>query len=433
MLVLGSTIRLGYGLARYHGSLSDSGSAFITRWDFDALEHVLISKSLIEDHTYTVARIDGLDGKHVRALGHGALFKAPLYEAFLALVFALSGFTFTLFFPLQAILGGVLSGLAALIALDSFDSRRVAYFAGVAAATHPILVNTASQPYNENLFFALLFGSIWAFSRWLHRPVLRWAIVATVLGALAGLCRETALPLLLIMIVLPVFVSPPGASRLRVPLVMLATATLVIAPWSLRNYIQEHAVIPVASNTGTALGIGNNACLAAERILSPYWADGPCPSLDVERLRLLARLPADQRMSAVREDRIYGALGIQFIREHPITYLRFCLGRAWTGLLPFHPRQALGRVPRIALSLYWLAVIPAGFVGAFISLRKLQKHTLLLLLLIAATLSPLILIYFSSDMRYRVGADLLLAAFAGWVYVNGSLRLRRPLVRELAA
>src|SRR5262245_51582995 len=294
VLLLGSMIRLGYGIARYHSSFTRTGTEFITIWDFDALEHVLIAKALMEDGTYTVAAVPGVEEKHVRGVGHDALFKAPLYQMFLAAVFAISGFSFALYFPLQALLGGLLSGLAALIALESFQDKRVAYFAGIAAATHPILVNSASQPYNENLFFALVLGLIWAFNRWLSTHLTSWALACGALGGLAILCRETALALFAILILFALFVLPRDVPRIRVVCVMLAPAALIIVPWSMRNYLREGVVVPVASNTGTALGIGNNECLAQEPILSWYYAEGPCSSLDIVRAQILDRCPLRQ-------------------------------------------------------------------------------------------------------------------------------------------
>jgi hypothetical protein len=424
LFLTGATLRLGYGVARYHASLSATGSDFIRLWDFDGIEHVLIAKSLIEEHTYSVASIPGLEGKNIRGIGQDALFKAPLYEGFLAAVFAVSGFNFALFFPLQALLGGVLSGLAALVALAAFDSRRAAYMAGLAAAAHPVLVNSASQPYNENLFFALLFGSIWAFSGWFASGRWTWALASGVLGGLAILCRETAIPLVAIMGVFPLFLPGPS-TRTAAAALVLAAAALVVLPWTVRNYIREGTLIPVASNTGTALGIGNNECLADEPVSSPYWAEGPCRSLDASRAALLGGPEALALAAVVPQDRAYGTLGVRFIREHPLTYLRLSLRRAWTVWLPFHPKVRQGRLQRALLAGYWLLVMPAGLIGAAAHLRRAGALPTLLLLLIAATLVPLVLVYFSPDMRYRIGADLLLGVFAGWLYAR--LAVTRPV------
>jgi 4-amino-4-deoxy-L-arabinose transferase-like glycosyltransferase len=426
LFLTGATLRLGYGAARYDASLSTTGADFIRMWDFDGIEHVLIAKSLIDQQTYRVASIPGLEGKNIRAIGQDALFKAPLYEAFLAAVFAVSGFNFALFFPLQALLGGVLSGLAALVALAAFDSRRVAYMAGLAAAAHPVLVNSASQPYNENLFFALLFGSIWAFSGWLASGRWPWALASGILGGLAILCRETAIPLVAIMGVFPLFLRV-RTRRFATSCLVLAAAALVVLPWTARNYAREGTLILVASNTGTALGIGNNACVGADPISSPYWAEGPCRSLDASRAALLGGTDALARAAVVTQDRVYGTLGARFIREQPLTYLKLSLRRAWTVLLPFHPKAQQGRLQRAMIAGYWLLVIPAGLAGAAAHLRRSGTLPALLVLLIAATLLPLVLVYFSPDMRYRIGADLLLGVFAGWLYAR--LAVTRPALQ----
>jgi Dolichyl-phosphate-mannose-protein mannosyltransferase len=419
ILLIAFIARMGYGVARYHRSFSSTGAEFITLWDFDALEHVLISKSLIEDGAYRVGGGPGLEGKTVRGVGGDAIFKAPLYQFFLAAVFGISGFNFLLFFPLQALLGGVASGTVAMIALETFQEWRVAAFAGVAAAIHPILVSTASQPYNENPFFALLFASVWAFARWLNTPRLHYAAASGLLAGLAILCRETAFPLLLTMAVFAVYARPAGARQSAAAAgAMVVIAGLVVLPWLVRNLARHRAIVPVSSISGYALGTGNNDCVAAEPIFSWYWAEDPCPSLNVLKDRLMMQFPADQRSDPVINDRVDGDLGIKYITGHPIEYATLSARRAWTVLLPFHPKQRIGTVQRAALALYWLIVVPAGFVGALLYLRQSRGWPMLLALLVAATLLPLVLVYFSPDMRYKIGADLLLACFAGYLYTR---------------
>ena len=55
LLIVGFVVRLGYGVARQNDSLTSTGIDFISQWDYDALEHVLIAKSLIEAGEYRVA------------------------------------------------------------------------------------------------------------------------------------------------------------------------------------------------------------------------------------------------------------------------------------------------------------------------------------------------------------------------------------------
>ena len=118
LVVLGFGLRLGYGIVRFQSSLvSSSEQEFIARWDFDAAEHVLIAKALLSGKGYVVDDPPSPEGKHVRGVGQEALFKAPLYQFFLAGVFSVSGFSFLLFFPLQSLMGGLLSAVVALITL----------------------------------------------------------------------------------------------------------------------------------------------------------------------------------------------------------------------------------------------------------------------------------------------------------------------------
>jgi 4-amino-4-deoxy-L-arabinose transferase-like glycosyltransferase len=196
LLVLGFALRLGYGVARYRGAiLGASGTSFIQLWDYDGLEHVLIAVGVVRGDGYVMPELPGLQGKHIRETGVLATFKAPLYEFFLSAVFALSGISFWLFFPLQALFGGILSGLMAELAYGAFGRAGPAWIAGLAAAVHPVLINTASQPYNENLYFLLFFSTLWAFGRWLEDARARWLIAVGILAALTALTRESAIPL----------------------------------------------------------------------------------------------------------------------------------------------------------------------------------------------------------------------------------------------
>lgn len=416
LLVVACVLRLGYGVARQRESFALSGRDFVAHWDVDALEHVLIAKSLIEDGQYRVERFEGR--QTIRSGPHDALFKAPLYQYFLAAVFAVSGFSFWLFFPLQALIGGVASGLAALVALDLFGRRSVALFAGLAAAGHPILVNAASQPYNENVFLALIFAAIWAFVHWLRTPRPSWAIACGVCAGLAILCRESAMPLLAVMVLYAAVMRPAGARRsLAAAAAIAGVAAALVLPWTLRTYLRQGLIVPVSAISGSALSIGNNECLAARPFLSWYCADGPCESLNARRERIFATIPEDQFLNRVVRNRVNSGLATTFISEHPLDYVKLSAQRAWTIFLPFHPNQDLGRVQRAAMFVYWLAVIPAGLVGLVVDSRR-PPHPWLLAALVAAMLVPAVLIYISADLRLRVPTDLLLSCFAGCVYAD---------------
>jgi hypothetical protein len=415
IVLVGTVLRLGYGVARYQEELALTGQDFVLRWDYDALEHVLIAKSLIEHGAYRVP--EAIEGKTIRFGPHDALFKAPLYQYFLEGVFAVSGYSFTLFFPLQALIGGIAAGLAALVAFEVFGWWRTAAVAGLAAAAHPLLVNSASQPYNENLFVALIFGAIWAFVRWTRTPRVSLAAAAGVMGSLAILCRESAAPLLIVMAVYALLVRTASRrQRVTAATLMLAVMVLMVAPWTARNFRRTGTIVPVSAISGTALAMGNNECLAEQPLLAWYWADGPCEPLNAKRAAIFAHIPAEQFLNRVVRNRVNAGLGAEFVTERPLDYLKLTAQRGWTTLVPFHPQQNDGTYQRFVLTGYWLAVIPAGLIGLFIHGRAGTGR--LLAALIAAVLAPAILIYISADMRHRIPADLLFACFAGRVYTD---------------
>ena len=423
VVLVGCFLRLGYGVARYHDEFSRTGQDFVLFWDYDALEHVLIAKSLIEEGAYRVG--DAIDGTEIRFGPNDALFKAPLYQYFLAGVFAVSGFSFALFFPLQALIGGLAAGLAALIALELFGRWRIAAFSGLAVAAHPILVNSASQPYNENLFIALTCASTWAFVRWVKAPHMAWALAAGVMGGLATLCRESALPLLVVMAAFALVTAPAGARRsITAACVMVGVAILMILPWSVRNFLRIGEIVPVSAISGTALSIGNNECVAEAPLLTLYWADDPCEPLNVKRAEIYAHIPAERFYDRVVRNRINAGLATTFIKERPLDYLKLSAQRAWTTLLPYHPQRSESTSQRLILLAYWLAVYPAGLVGMIIY-RGWAAGRWLLIALLIATLAPLVLVYVSPDMRYRIPADLVFAWFAAPVYADVLQRIQR--------
>src|SRR4030095_13333995 len=64
LLILGTATRLGYGVVRYHDALASSEEDFISRWDHDALEHILIAESLIDAAESRAAPVSGVASPH---------------------------------------------------------------------------------------------------------------------------------------------------------------------------------------------------------------------------------------------------------------------------------------------------------------------------------------------------------------------------------
>jgi 4-amino-4-deoxy-L-arabinose transferase-like glycosyltransferase len=371
---------------------------------------------LLSGEGYIVEDFPLPPGKHIRYAGQEALFKAPLYQFFLAGVFAISGFSFKLLFPLQALFGGLASGLLGLVAWETFKRPDTALLAGLAAAAHPVLVNAASQPYNEDLFFFLFVAAIWAFLVWFRTREIKWALLC---GGMVGLCtltRESGIPLLAAMGAVGILSAPRDFRSWVACSTIALSAFAVIAPWTIRNYIRFHAFIPVAAIVGEDLATGNNECVAKESLLTSYWAEGPCIPLnrrvaDARALTPLLGLPA-----GVQYDQLCRRAAFDFIRAYPLAYGKLAIRRLWTCLLPYAPRGNQRLHERLVLTLYWLAVFPAGMTGLLFWLRRLEPRTTLLALIIALSFLSIMAVLYWSDLRFRIGIDLLLGCFAAWSY-----------------
>jgi len=417
--LLGLGLRVGYGIARYRGQLNLSGDAFVSFWDYDALEHVLIAKALLSGKGYVVDDTRLANGKRADYPGQEALFKAPLYEFFLAACFAISGFSFKLFFPLQALLGGLTAGLAGLITWQTFERIDAAWLAGVAVAVHPVLVNSASQPYNEDIFFFLFAASICSFLVWFRTLHIWWALLC---GATIGLCMLTRENGLLLLVSMGAIVLVFFLHRLRAwagyGVLVLATC-MIVAPWTIRNYTRFGVFVPVASIMGEDLNEGNNECVAKDSILVPYWAEGRCAAVDEQRHTLTQTIVFDPRTpAAFRRDQISRRIALEFISAHPGSYAKLVFRRLWTTLLPFNPRGSQRLHERIALSIYWLGLYPAGLSGLLLAARRLDPQRALLILLALLNLLSMAAVLYWSDLRFRIGVDVPLACFAGFAYAE---------------
>lgn len=419
LLILGFGLRIGYGVVRYRSALTRlSGRAFINKWDADALYHVLIAEALLAGKGYVVDAAPLSPGREVHFAGQEALFKAPLYEFFLAGAFELSGLSFKLFFPLQALFGGVLSGLMGLIAWRVFRRPGAAWFAGIAAAAHPILVNAASQPYNEDLFFFFFAAAIWTFLVWLENEKAKWAIFC---GTMIGLCmltRENG-SLLLIAMGVVVLVATARTRKIRTGYSLIALTTVaILLPWTIRNYVRFGIFVPVAAIVGEDLLEGNNPCAASESLFTAYWAEGSCAWVEEQRM---VRRQAETDFgipAAVRRDRISRSIAVQFISNHPVDYVELSFRRLWTTLLPYDPRGNQHSHERVILVVYWLLVFPSGFLGILFACRRIEPGHILLASLVVLNLLAIAAVLYWSDLRFRVGIDLLMAGFAGSIYAE---------------
>jgi 4-amino-4-deoxy-L-arabinose transferase-like glycosyltransferase len=194
------------------------------------------------------------------------VFHPPLYLYFVGVFFAASGSLEAVKLA-QCLAGALLVPAVALLGRRGFGERAALGAAG-AAAFYPELVWFASHFWAETVFTVLLW---WAMERLVAADAggsWRAAAASGLLWGLAVLTRETVLYFLPLAALWLAWRRAGGTRRAAW---LLATAALVVLPWTLRNWLVFEAVIPVSTSGALNLWQGNTR-LSRQEVYEEYWA-----------------------------------------------------------------------------------------------------------------------------------------------------------------
>jgi 4-amino-4-deoxy-L-arabinose transferase-like glycosyltransferase len=206
------------------------------------------------------------------AAGHGfgivpdvpTPIRAPFYPMFLALLYAVFGHSYLIVLLMQAALGAVTCAAVYGVARPVWGTS-IARGAALATALYPALIAYCGYVLSETLFTLLFVLSTLLLIKMLYENgrVLN-AIAGGVLMGLATLTRPATM-------LFPAFLAAAligwqaikidrhdlktrgkaGLKRTALAVCLFAAASyLTIVPWTLRNYLTFHKVIPVATGGG---------------------------------------------------------------------------------------------------------------------------------------------------------------------------------------
>ncbi len=336
------------------------------------------------------------------------VFHPPLYPYFIAVLSTLFG-GLTAVKVAQCLLGALLVGAVGRIGGQAFGER-AGLVAAAIAAFYPELVWFCAHFWAETVFTVLLW---WAFERLLQsdaRGSTSVAAVAGVLWGLAVLTRETALYFLPVAAAWLVWRRQGGGRRAAI---LVATALLVILPWTLRNWIVFRTFIPVSTAGALNLWQGNTR-MTRQEVYEEYWAvHGRAQKYQHTRRRALDSIVERQPLWILEKLRdempAYWAAHGQ-----PIVHIE---------------RGAYGQLPRSrALAAVFVVLAPylvvlALFVVGIAALPRGRPAWLLL-----AFLAYYVLLHVAAHgyPRYRLPSlpVLFLVAGQGWVFLRTRPRPR---------
>jgi 4-amino-4-deoxy-L-arabinose transferase-like glycosyltransferase len=210
----------------------------------------------------------------------------------------------------EAVLGAITVALIGLIALRLFGPATGLLSAAI-GAVYPPLVLVGTSLMTEPLFIALLLGAVLAaLEHRASRRRWRWVVASGLLAGLAALSRGNGIAIVIPLCFL-VWTGRPRCSRRAVsaPLALLAAAAAILAPWTVRNYLQFHTFVPITTQSGFALAGTYNSYSAHRADYPAMWIP---PVLDT--VRELAEHPGiDEAHLSTRLD----GDAINYIEAHP--------------------------------------------------------------------------------------------------------------------
>lgn len=403
----------------------------------DMFQYDMLARSLAAGHGFRwyaqgdldqIAAFVDLDLSSVREydpiLGIPTSFRAPLYPAFLAIVYMVNGTEFSRFFAArlaQAIfLGAPLAPLTYWLALrlsslmkdeGGKNTEKAARIAAYVVACYPMLLLYPLGLGTENPFFILLLTSFLFLLLASKTPTIFYFLLCGFFLALTALTRSVILPFAALAILWAWFILQQRRGALLIALSFVLTT----APWLIRNSMLHEKL------TGIETSMGYNLYLGYHPRGNGSFVFGP--SLD-----LLTILDDAER------DRIGTQKAIEFIEAQPGRFLPLALNRLgfFFGLekrvlMYFYSNDLIGYIP-----LAWLLTISAIILTPFVIisssaalglayLDRRPEHILLVFLFVSYVLPHVLIL---SEDRFHLALVPFLAILAAQVWVHGFALLR---------
>lgn len=335
-------------------------------------------------------------------------FRAPLYPAFLSLIYFLVGSGANRFFAArlaQSLLGAALAPLTYFVAKKLLpEKERAAKIAAWTVAAYPILLAYPLGLGTENPFFLLLLASFFFILQSIEQPTTFRLLLSGFFLGLTALTRSVILPFAILALLYTFYVL-----RKRALLAALAFA-LTISPWIIRNSFLHHKL------TGIETSMGYNLYLGYHPQGNGSFVFGP--SLDLLTI-----------LNDAERDQIGTEKAIEFIRAEPerfvplaVNRLGFFFGLEKRILMYFYGNNIVGFIPfPLLLTLFLVMLLPFVFVSLSAALGASLLHwnppTILLALLFLAYIAPHVFIL--SEDRFHLALVPFFAILAANFWTGG--------------
>lgn len=184
-------------------------------------------------------------------------FRPPGYPYFLALVYLLTGSSYLGARIVQMALGLLSALLAFLFGRRWFGSRMGLIFAGLMSVYWGFIYFEGDlvEPALVSVLAMLL---IWDLSRWTEKTTFARSMLSGLILGLSALVRPNVLLFGPAILIWAWWVIRDRRRFVTASLGLILAAGLTISPAAIRNYVVAHDFVPISSNAGINLLLGNN-------------------------------------------------------------------------------------------------------------------------------------------------------------------------------
>jgi hypothetical protein len=281
-----------------------------------------------------------------------------------------------------------------------FASATIALLAGLAAAMHPVFIYSVATYHAVNLYVLELLLLFWACSS----AVADSRRQALVIGVLFGAVILTRTEYLLLGVAL-LFGALLRHRRPQLTVISALVALLLVAPWSIRNYLAFGKFVPLANAVGLNLAKGFNP----EANGSGSWMDKNFV-LDRQFKEAMDSVALTPHYEHDVDD-LFRASARQYIAEHPLrSFVQLPVRKFllfW--LFDIYDQQTHSILYQLPL---W-PIIVFSSIGIVLCWRRgllrTPDHRSILLLFAAQTLAML---SYAVHARYRMNVEPFLFAYA---------------------
>jgi 4-amino-4-deoxy-L-arabinose transferase-like glycosyltransferase/SAM-dependent methyltransferase len=232
-------------------------------WYFGVARNLFEGKGYVADHlVYTDAPIQDTP----------TAFWPPAYPVLLASMWKITGFGLTSAKVLNATLGALTIVALYLLGTSMFH-RKVGLLSAALFAVFPNAIAWLPLLFPEALFILIFVVALWVLVEFMPETARGKVAVAAAVGLLTGLAALTrGQGLVLAPVATLIWLSRDGwRPAARQSAVLALAAALLIAPWTIRNWIVLDSPVLISTNAGVSLRTGH----APDSTGTSMWTSDP--------------------------------------------------------------------------------------------------------------------------------------------------------------